>query len=100
MEEHSIYGQCALNSTTNILVVRTFIINSMEDKPTPLVENVLSSRMDYLPYHSIQDGLDQQNKPNFSVEENLEVNPLHVFDLKGVFARQGRSFEVCNLTPT
>jgi hypothetical protein len=56
--------------------------------------------MDYLSYHSIQDGLDQQNKPNFSVEENLEVNPLHVFDLKRVFARQGRSFEICNLTPT
>jgi hypothetical protein len=31
----------------------------------------------------------------------LEVNPFHVvFGLKGVFARQGKSFKPCTLTPT
>jgi hypothetical protein len=72
----------------------------MEDKPSPPIEDVLSSRMDYFSYHSIQDGIDKENEPNFGVEENSKVSPLHVaFGLRVITAKQGRSFEACNLTP-
>jgi hypothetical protein len=72
----------------------------MEDEPSPPIEDVLSSRMDDFSYHFIQDGVDQENKCNFGVEENSKVSPLHVvFNLRVVFTKQGRSFEVCNLMP-
>jgi hypothetical protein len=56
--------------------------------------------MNDLSYHSIQDGVDSENEHDFNVEENLEVSLLHVaFSLRGLFARQGKSFEACILTP-
>jgi hypothetical protein len=72
----------------------------MEHKLNLLVEDPFSFGTHDASYHSIQDGLNQQNEPNFGVKEYLEVSPLIVFGLKGVIARQGRSFEACNLTPT
>jgi hypothetical protein len=100
MEERPISHKCALNSIANISTIETSVIESMENEPSPPIEDVLSSIMDDFSYHSIQDGVDQENKPNFSVEENSKVSPFHVvFGLRVVFAKQGRSFEVCNLTP-
>lgn len=100
MEERPIFRKCALNFTTNISTIGTFVIESMENEPSPPIEDVLSSIMNDFSYHSIQDGVDQENKPNFGVEENSKVSPFHVvFGLRVVFAKQGRSFEVCNLMP-
>jgi hypothetical protein len=100
VEERPISCKCALNFTTNTSTTVTFVIQSMENEPNPPIENVLSYRMDDFSYHSTQDGVDQENKPNFGVEENSKVNPLHVvFNLRVVLPKQGRSFEACNLTP-
>lgn len=57
VEEH--FSQCALNFVMNISVVGTFVVDSIEDKPTLLVENVYSFGMDNMSYHSIHDGLNQ-----------------------------------------
>jgi hypothetical protein len=49
---------------------------------------VLNFATNDLSYHSIKDGVDQENEHDFSVEENLEMSFLHVvFGLRGVFAR-------------
>jgi hypothetical protein len=75
------------------------------DLPLVFISNVLMVSIDV---HSSQPGdedmMPMDVKLKYYRDDLLKpskVSPLHiVFNLKGVFARQGKSFKPCTLTPT
>jgi predicted transcriptional regulator len=60
MEECLIFSQYARNFATKTLVARPFVVDTMEDKFSLPIQDVLISSMNNLSYHFIQDGVDQR----------------------------------------
>jgi len=52
MERRPISGQCALNSDANTSIVESSILDLMQNKPILPIEDVLSSAIDNMSYHS------------------------------------------------
>jgi hypothetical protein len=60
MEESPIFSKSTRNFVTKTSVARTFVGDTMEDKFSLLIQDVLISSTNNISYHSIQDGVDQR----------------------------------------